>query len=212
MFLLKNKQNWEVDTHCLSRVMYTYSKTCVKQPPSKRPKLVFKTNYRLMQVKSIAECSKGSILQYFQPSLSYHLSVRSLFCLFLSGRFTLVLLSLIKSFFFKLDIYWGRAVAQWMGWLVRASPVSLRCGSWARHIYPSLVLVQPRRTSPFITERLLMGRKETNQTNNKTWHLLYSLILLLFQIKRCLQYVSMWCLCYFRLRLKYLLLWLRQMR
>ena len=36
-----------------------YSKTCVKQLLSKRPKLVFKTNYRLMQVKSIAECSKG---------------------------------------------------------------------------------------------------------------------------------------------------------
>ena len=45
-----------------------------------------------MQVKSIAECSKGSILQYFWPSLSYHLSLRSLFCLFLSGRFTQVLL------------------------------------------------------------------------------------------------------------------------
>ena len=44
--------------------------------------MVFKTNYRLMQVKSIAECSKGSILQYFWPSLSYHLSLRSLFCLF----------------------------------------------------------------------------------------------------------------------------------
>ena len=29
-----------------------------------------------------------SILQYFRPSLSYHLSLRSLFCLFLSGRFT----------------------------------------------------------------------------------------------------------------------------
>ena len=26
-----------------------------------------------MQVKSIAECSKGSILQYFRPSLSYHI-------------------------------------------------------------------------------------------------------------------------------------------
>ena len=25
-----------------------------------------------MQVKSIAECSKGSILQHFRPSLSYH--------------------------------------------------------------------------------------------------------------------------------------------
>ena len=41
-----------------------------------------RTNYRLMQVKRIAECSKGSILQYFQPSLSYHLLLRSLFCLF----------------------------------------------------------------------------------------------------------------------------------
>ena len=30
---------------------------------------------------------------------------------------------------------------------------------------PSLELVQPRKTRPFITERLLMGRKESNQTN-----------------------------------------------
>ena len=47
-----------------------------------------------MQVKSIAECSKGSILQYFRHSLSYHLSLRSLFCLSLSGRFKQVLFSL----------------------------------------------------------------------------------------------------------------------
>ena len=58
----------------------------------RRPKLIFKTDYRLMQVKSIAECSKGSILQYFRPSLSYHLSLKSLFCLFLSGRLRQVLL------------------------------------------------------------------------------------------------------------------------
>ena len=58
----------------------------------RRPKLVFKTDYRLMQVKSIAECSKGSILQYFLPSLSYHLSLRSLFCQLLSGRLRQVLL------------------------------------------------------------------------------------------------------------------------
>ena len=38
----------------------------------------------------------------------------------------------------------------------------------ARHIYPSLVLVQPRKTRTYITERLLMGRKESNQTKNKT--------------------------------------------
>ena len=37
--------------------------------------------------------------------------------------------------------------------------------AWARHINPSLVQVQPRKTRPFITERLLMGRKKSNQTN-----------------------------------------------
>ena len=47
-----------------------------------------------MQVKSIAECSKRSILQYFGPSLSYQLSLRSLFGLFLSGCLRQVLLYL----------------------------------------------------------------------------------------------------------------------
>ena len=37
----------------------------------------------------------------------------------------------------------------------------------ARQIIPGLVLVQPRKTRPFITKRLLMGRKESNQTNKK---------------------------------------------
>ena len=36
--------------------------------------------------------------------------------------------------------------------------------SLSKNINPSLVLVQPRKTRPFITERLLMGRKESNQT------------------------------------------------
>ena len=34
-----------------------------------------------------------------------------------------------------------------------------------KSINPSLELVQPRKTCPYITERLLMGRKESNQTN-----------------------------------------------
>ena len=46
----------------------------------------------------MAECSKGSILQYFRPSLSYHLSLRSLFCLFLSGNFYT---GFTVEFFFK---------------------------------------------------------------------------------------------------------------
>ena len=38
--------------------------------------------------------------------------------------------------------------------------------SLSKNINPSLVLVQPRKTGPFITERLLMGCKESNQTKN----------------------------------------------
>ena len=36
--------------------------------------------------------------------------------------------------------------------------------SLSKNINPSLVLVQPKKTSPFITERLLMGGKESYQT------------------------------------------------
>ena len=69
--------------HVAINVMY--SKTCLKRPLKRKTKIVFKTDYilyRLMQDEPIAECSNWSILQYFRPSLSYHLSVRSLFCLF----------------------------------------------------------------------------------------------------------------------------------
>ena len=62
-----------------------------------------------MQFKSIAECSKGSILQHFGPLFSYHLSLRSLFGLFLSGNFTQVLLNLeiiYRLFFFQLTSHY----------------------------------------------------------------------------------------------------------
>ena len=39
--------------------------------------------------------------------------------------------------------------------------------SLSKNINPSLVLVHSRKTRPFITERLLMGRKESNQTKQK---------------------------------------------
>ena len=50
---------------------------------------------------------------------------------------------------------------------VRTSPASLSCDPWARCIYPSLVLVHPRKTSPCLTERLFLGHKESNQTNKQ---------------------------------------------
>ena len=44
--------------------------------------------------------------------------------------------------------------------------------SLSKNINPSLELVQPRKTRPYITERLLMGRKESNQTNKQNKHVL----------------------------------------
>ena len=64
-----------------------YSRTCHKRQLKKKTKIGLKDQFllnagqkycRMLQVKCIAECSKGSILQYFRPSLSYNLS----FCLF----------------------------------------------------------------------------------------------------------------------------------
>ena len=67
-----------------------------------------------MQVKSVAECSKGSILQYFWASLSYHLLLRPLFCVFLSGCLRQVLLYInfiikwnvfVSNFIFRHPVY-----------------------------------------------------------------------------------------------------------
>ena len=66
--------------------------------------------------------------------------------------------------------------AQWLSGRVldsrpkgrRFEPHRRRCVvSLSKNINPSLELVQPRKTCPFITERLLMGLKESNQTNKK---------------------------------------------
>ena len=39
--------------------------------------------------------------------------------------------------------------------------------SLSKNINPSLVLVQPKKTCPYITERLLMGCKESNQASSQ---------------------------------------------
>ena len=65
--------------------------------------------------------------------------------------------------------------AQWLSGIVlesrlrgrRFEPHQRHCVvSLSKNINPSLVLVQPRKTRPFITERLLMEHKESNQTKN----------------------------------------------
>ena len=72
-----------------------------------------------------------------------------------------------------------RKGAQWLsGRVLNSRPRGRRFEPHPRHcvvslsknINPSLVLVQPRKTRPFKTERLLMGRKESNQTSPNLCH------------------------------------------
>ena len=49
--------------------------------------------------------------------------------------------------------------------------------SLSETFYPSLELVQPRKTRPCLTKRLLMGRKESNQINKTSIHSAASMIL-----------------------------------
>ena len=81
--------------------------------------------------------------------------------------------------FFKISnsnlfVYYAIAGAQWLSGRVLDSrprgsgfePHQHHCVvSLSKNFNPSLVLVQPRMTRSFITERLLMERKESNQTN-----------------------------------------------
>ena len=71
--------------------------------------------------------------------------------------------------------------------------------SLSKNINPSLVLVQPRKTRPYITERLLMGRKESNQTKHNDqkccfWHLKCC-----FDINQCVHDCCLPCICMIRL-------------
>ena len=71
-----------------------YRKTCLKRPLPKgpRPLIGFQAQLSLNACQNY--CRIRSILQYFRPSLSYRLSLRSLFYLVLSGRLRQVLLHL----------------------------------------------------------------------------------------------------------------------
>ena len=52
--------------------------------------------------------------------------------------------------------------------------------SVSKNINPSLVLDQPRKTHPFILERLLMGRKESNQTKQNTLSFAFLVCIILY--------------------------------
>ena len=87
MNILKKKNYHELDL--CTNIFRVFSSFPTKVKPLKKET---KNWFLRVQVKSVAECSKRSTLQFFRPSLSYQMSLRCLFCLFLSGRLRQVLL------------------------------------------------------------------------------------------------------------------------
>ena len=73
--------------------IFSYTVKPVLSGQSKRvPKIGFQDRLLLNAGQEYCRMLQESILQYFRASLSYHLSLRPLFCLFLSGCLRQVLL------------------------------------------------------------------------------------------------------------------------
>ena len=113
----------------------------------------FTLNWTCEQIKWASACEKSRIccMQTANEKTSLHRLISTV----------LLLSSIIYTCACTQGAQWlsGRV----LGPRVRASLASLHCGPWARHIYPSLVVVQPRKTRPCLTKRLLMGRKESKK-------------------------------------------------
>ena len=88
--LMQQQQNSDgrnrLDQTCDELMMYRKKPVLSSLSKIDKTKLLKWQNGSLMKVESIiAECSKGSILQYFWPALSDNRSWKSIFGLLLSG-------------------------------------------------------------------------------------------------------------------------------
>ena len=71
---------------------FIYSKTCVKWPLSKRPQIGFQDDLSFNAGQNYCRMLQGEHSALLLTFIKSHLSLRSLFCLFLSGHFRQVLL------------------------------------------------------------------------------------------------------------------------
>ena len=149
-----------------------YSKICVKQPLIIHKTNILMANGSSIKVETIAECSPWSILQYFWPALCDNWSRKPNFGLFrvviLHGVYWLPRQKVPKKKNYSDHHY----KYQWICIIfIIIYYRSLTCVTalcpWARHNNPCLVLVQPGKTRPDITDFFWLGPKETNQTNKQ---------------------------------------------
>ena len=83
-------------THILISAFYCLSVVNTVKPALKEDQIGLQDRISLNAGQKYCRMLQGSIMQYFWPSLSYHLSLLSLFCLFLSDRLRQVLLYYIN--------------------------------------------------------------------------------------------------------------------
>ena len=78
----------DLGPNCFKRLSAadTTVKTVLSSHSKRRQKIGCQDRLSLNAGQKYCRMLQESILQYFQPSLSYHLSLRPLFCLVLSGR------------------------------------------------------------------------------------------------------------------------------
>ena len=84
----------------LSLFRWAQSKPCVKRRLSKRPKIIFKTDYCLKQVKSIADSA------IFSTFINLPVVIKTFVSSILSGRFTLYILLYNKCFIRDFSLTW----------------------------------------------------------------------------------------------------------
>ena len=88
----RNSFNKFNDTCSLCKILFVYSKICLNQSLSKRPKVGFQDQLSLNAGQRYCRMFQGKHSAILSTSLSYHLSLRSLFCLLKSDRLRQVLL------------------------------------------------------------------------------------------------------------------------
>ena len=103
---LKAGHHWPAGTpmvtrHCMMTgvIIWLTVKPVLSGHSKRRRKIGFQDRLSLNAGQKYCRMLLESILQYFRPSFSYHLSLRPLFWLFLSGRLWQVLLYCVFDFY-----------------------------------------------------------------------------------------------------------------
>ena len=98
-----------------------YVKPVLSSHSKRRLNLFLRPIIARCRSKVLQNAPSGSILQYLRSSLSHHSSLRSFFCLFLSGRLRQVLLyvylgSIFLWLFHGINQYWAMCGSRGGGW------------------------------------------------------------------------------------------------